>query len=520
MPKTIKNVMLGLWMAVAVWSCKSTKPTDPTPDPDKTDTTGLISVVIEARNNSDKITSDVKCDVEGNTITALVPSMQNDRKFVVSYTYKTAGGLTVKANDTTVINGVTKTDFTKPVTYTVTNPSGFTKTYKFVVRNFTGIPIFYLTTDGPVVSKDDYVKGTLTINTNQDFEQEKLTIPLQIKGRGNSTWSHPKKPYRLKFTDKAAVLGLPAAKNWVLLANYSDKTLMRTSVAFDLGRKLGIPFTPHGRFVEVVMNGEYLGNYLLTEHVEVHENRVNIPELKKGDTSPDKITGGYLLEWDQRLDEDHWFRTTHDIPFTLKSPDDIPDEQLNYIQNYIQQTEDAIFADNFNDPQNGYAKYIDVESFINFYLVQELTKNQDAKDFSSIFFFKDRNAKLAMGPIWDFDLAIGNVDYSDATNPTGWWIADGPWMGRLLQDPAFRTKVKNRWNQIKGKEIKQINSVIDSNKRYINLSQQRNFTRWPILNEYVWPNPVVLGTYDKEVDRVKTWLAQREAWLDTEFNKW
>ncbi|GAA4916057.1 CotH kinase family protein [Mucilaginibacter defluvii] len=517
----IKRFTLCLFIAVAVWSCKTTKETEPAPEPvpEKADTVMLTSVVIEAKKNPDLLTADVKATIKNDEITALIPSIKNTKKLVVTFTTKTSGTV-VKANDTLLVSGTTKTDFTKPVTYVLTTPKGLTRNYTFKVKNFTGIPIFYLTTSAPVDSKDVYVNGTLVINTNGEFEQEKLTIPLQIKGRGNSTWMHPKKPYRLKFTDKAAVLGIGAAKNWVLLANYSDKTLMRTSLAFNLGRKLGVGFTPDSRFVEVVMNGEYAGSYLLTEQVEVHENRVNIPELKKGDVSEDKITGGYLLEWDQRLDETFWFRTAHDIPFTLKSPSELPEPQFNYIKNYVQQTEDAIFADNFADVNEGYAKYIDVNSFVNYFIVQELMKNQDARDFSSIYFYKDRGGKLTLGPLWDFDLALGNVDYSDARYPTGWWVKDGPWFARLFEDAVFRKRIKDRWNQVKGTEIKAIYADIAANSNYINLSQQQNFKRWPILNEYVWPNPVILGTYNNEVNQIKTWLDSRIAWLDSEINKW
>ncbi|MCC8407557.1 CotH kinase family protein [Mucilaginibacter sp. UR6-1] len=515
----IKRFTICLLIAVAAWSCKSTKETDPVPEPEKADTVMLTSVTIEAKNNPDLLTADVKATIKDNDITALIPSIKNSKKLVVTFTTKTAGTV-VKANDTLLVSGTTKIDFTKPVTYALTTPKGLTRNYNFKVKNFTGIPVFYLTTSAPVNSKDNYVTGTLVINTNGEFEQEKLTIPLQIKGRGNSTWGHPKKPYRLKFNDKTAVLGIGAAKNWVLLANYSDKTLMRTSIAFSLGKKLGVGFTPDSRFIEVVLNGEYIGSYLLTEQVEVHENRVNVPELKKGDVAADKITGGYLLEWDQRLDEEYWFRTSHNIPFTIKSPEDIPDAQFNYISGYVQQTEDAIFADNFADPNEGYAKYIDVNSFVNYYIIQEIMKNQDAKDFSSIFFYKDRGGKLTLGPLWDFDLAIGNVDYSDATQATGWWIKDGPWYSRLFEDAVFRKKVKDRWNQIKGNEIKGIYTDIDSNYKYINLSQQQNFKRWPILNEYVWPNPLILGTYDNEVSQIKSWLTKRITWLDIEINRW
>jgi spore coat protein CotH len=338
---------------------------------------------------------------------------------------------------------------------------------------------------------------------------------LQIKGRGNSTWGMPKKPYRLKFDSKAKVLGLASAKNWVLLANYSDKTLMRNYIADGISQSLTGDYANHGIFVEVVMNGEYQGTYLLTEQVEVNAARVNIPELKPTDNGPSVITGGYLLELDQRQEDPYRFKTNGNLPFTIKSPDEPSTAQMDYIKGYIQDTENAIFAANFADPVNGYAKYINSDSFINWFLVNELFKNQDAANFSSMFYYKDRGGKLGMGPAWDFDLGAGNVDYSDATNPTGWWVKNGPWFNRLFQDPAFAAKVKTRWQFLKANGIPAMYKSIDDTQAYLTLPAQENFKKWDILGIYVWPNPVILGTYPKEVEQLKKWLNQRVAWLDS-----
>jgi hypothetical protein len=491
----------------------------PEPDPiEVVDSVELVSVVFEASKNLGKLTHDVNAVINGTEITALIPEMANNKKFVITFVTKNA---TVAANDTSITSGATPIFFGQPVTFKLASEKGTTKNYKFTLKNFTGIPILYLNTENNqnITSKDVYLNGSVIINTNTLFEQNKTTIPLQVKGRGNSTWGMEKKPYRLKFVDKSPMLGMPTAKNWVLLANYSDKTLQRTSTAFELGRKIGADFTPEGRFVELVLNGKYNGAYYLTSQVEVHENRVNITELKKSNTSTEEITGGYLLEQDMRLDEDNWFRTKLDLPITIKSPEDITPAQLTYIKNYMQETEDAIMSADFADPEKGYNKYIDTESFINWFIVQEIMKNEDAKEKTSIMYYKNRGGKLCLGPLWDFDLGAGNVDYSNAQFPTGWWIKDGPWFRRLFDDPKFRAKVKTRWNEIKNKELKEIPAGIDKNAAYINLSQQKNFELWKILDRKVWPNPVVYGTYEKEVAALKNWLAVRIAWLDTEINK-
>ena len=517
----MKKPLIYLLLFVGICGCQKDAviaPEQEVPNPIEIDSVSLVSVVFEAKNNPGKITQDVNCSITKDAIMALIPKFDNNKKFVATFVTKNAK---IKANDTILVSGITMTDFSKPVIYKLISEKGTTRTYQFTLKNFTGIPILYLNTENKVSidSKDSYLDGNLIINTNTLYEQTKTAIPLQVKGRGNSTWTMPKKPYRLKFVDKTAVLGMPSAKNWVLLANYSDKTLLRTITAFELGSKIGADFTPQGRFVELVLNGEYNGAYFLTSQVEVHENRVNIPELKKSNTSESEITGGYLLEQDMRLDEDNWFYTKAKLPITIKSPGDITPIQLSYIKNYMQETEDAIFSADFADPDKGYNKYINTESFIHWFIVQEIMKNEDAKEKTSIIYYKNRNGKLGLGPLWDFDLAAGNVDYSVSRYPTGWWIKDGPWFRRLFEDPAFRTKVKNRWNQLKGKELKEITSSIDKNAAYINLSQQKNFEKWDILNKYVWPNQFVLGTYPKEVSQLKNWLQVRIDWLDTEINK-
>lgn len=516
----MKRIIPYLCVALILYSCKKDKtveePEEPETQIEIKDTVSLSQIKIEPVNNKGKVLQDIYGEIVKDTINVLIPYFENNKKFVVTFTTTNA---TVTVNDTIQESGKTLTDFSKIIDYKLTSAKGTTKIYKFNLKNFTGLPILYLNTNDSITSKDDYVKGNVIINTNNLYDQPLKNIALEAKGRGNSTWDMAKKPYRLKFSSKAPMLGMGTAKNWVLLANYSDKTLMRTSLAFDLGKKIGVDFTFDGRFVELVMNGKYAGAYYLTSQVEVNESRVNIPELKASNTSSAEITGGYLLELDQRRDSEPRFETRNIIPFTIKSPEDITDDQLNYIKTYIQDTEDAILSDNFSDPSTSYEKYINVESFIDWYLIQELMSNEDARDFSSIFFYKDRGGKLGMGPLWDFDLAAGNNNYSDSKYPTGWWVKDGPWFSHLFKDPKFVAKVKAKWNAMKSKELKDMPGFINHTAAYLQLSQKENFRRWNILGVYVWPNQFVLGSYSAEVNQLKKWLSERISWLDIEINK-
>jgi hypothetical protein len=511
-----KCLLLFCLVAAIQWGCKKGNSGGETPGT-TTDEAALTVVKIEAKNNTGKVTADVTCTIAGDSITALIPDMVALRKFALTFTPKTAGTV-VKVGDTIQTSGTTVTDFTKVVNYVLTSPKGVTKTYKVILREFTGLPIIYLTTatGADVKSKEVYINGNIIVDANNGFKQDVTNIPLQVKGRGNSTWSlFPKKPYRLKFSSKAAMLGMPAAKNWGLLANYNDKTLMRNKIAFDLGKRIGADYTPQSRFVEVVLNGQYWGNYLLTSLVEIHENRVNITELKATDTSPAAITGGYIVELDYKLDADYFWRsTTKNLPFTIKEPEDITTDQFAYIKNYMQAAEDALYAPNWNDAENGYAKYIDADSFMRWYVVNETMKNQDTWDFSSIFYYKDRGGKLGMGPIWDFDISSGNCETPISIVPTGWYSRYGTWMIRLAQDQAWNLRWRNKWKAWRLKEVQQIFTDIDNNAAYLKLSADANFRKWPILDKYVFPNAVYLGTYDKEVAYFKNYLTQRIAWMD------
>jgi len=515
-----KQLLLLFAVTMCIWGCKKYNPENEEITPTGIDSAGLTSFKIEAKNNAGKIAADLNCTITGDSIIAIVPEMTQNNKWVITFDTKKSGTI-VKANDTLQVSGVTVKDFSQPVTYSLTSATGLTKTYKVVLKVFTGLPILYITTDGPVVSKEVYVKGAVDIDPNVEYDQPVTHIPLQMKGRGNSTWlktTFLKKPYRLKFNSKAPMLGMPSAKNWVLLANYNDKTLMRTKIAFEYARRIKSDFAPQSRFVEVVLNGVFLGNYLLTSQVEIHENRVNITELKAGSTD---ITGGYLVEWDSRLDADYWFKTTlKDSPIAIKQPEDITPAQLAYIKDYMNKTEAALYSDDWKDPVNGYAKYIDAESFMRWYMVEETIKNQDSWDFSSIYYYKNANGKLGMGPVWDFDISGGNCDYSISQYPTEWYSRNTVWLIRLAMDPAWNFKWRAKWAEERPKATEQIFKDIDYYEKYLKLSAAENFKKWPILDQYVWPNAVWLGTYEKEVQYFRAFMTQRIAWMDSNISNY
>ncbi|MDO9137286.1 MAG: CotH kinase family protein, partial [Lutibacter sp.] len=312
----------------------------------------------------------------------------------------------------------------------------------------------------------------------------------------------------LKFDSKTEMLGMPKDKKWIFLAEYSDKTMLRNTIAFEMGYLSKLDWTPKSVFSEVYVNNQYNGTYNITQKVEAGSNRVVL-----GST-------GYLLEIDQldRLDPDDVYFRTHDFLINIKEPDlTIGSNEYNYVKNLLNEFENVLKSNQFTDASVGYAKYIDVDSFIDWYLISEITKNQDSRDFSSIFLNVMPGQKIKMGPLWDFDLAFGNVNYSDATHPTGFWVKNHKWYARLFQDPLFVAKVKSRFIYFKNNQNLILNKI-DSHANYLKWAQAENNKKWNTIGVYVWPNPVVLSTYDAEVNRLKSWYSQRMTWLGTAFN--
>ncbi|HJT74935.1 MAG TPA: CotH kinase family protein [Chitinophaga sp.] len=476
----------------------------------------ILQFKFEAKNNPQQLLEDMEChiSVADNQIIGWVPYLGSDRSLVATFGIN---GTQLTVQGTTQESGVSRNDYTRPVTFTVKAQDSTTREYTVTLYSFTGLPVLYLETEAPITSKEDYVKGKVIIDANSRYPQAVTEMAMEMRGRGNSTWLLAKKPYRIKLDKKAEMLGMPAAKKWELLANFADKTLIRNYLGLEVARRFGTAFTPRARYVEVVLNGEYMGNYLMTDHVEIGPTRVNIPELSPSTPEAD-VSGGYLLEVDEKLDEVNWFRSTLQVPFTIKSPENITIGQLNYIKNYLQQIENALYSPGFLDPQTGYSQYINEETFINWYLVNELMKNNDAIFFSSVFMYKERNGKLSMGPVWDFDLAAGNNIFNGNNSPYGWWIRQAIWINRMFDDPAFKQKVKDRWNALKNEQVNTLFAFINETAEYLKRSQKENFNKWGVLYNYTWVEPTVMGSYESEVQYMKQWLQKRINWMDAAIN--
>ena len=412
------------------------------------------------------------------------------------------------------------------------------------------LPIIVINTNGGTIVDDPKIEANLGIidnGTERNYTTDafSFTGKIGIEIRGSSSQMFPKKQYGIELRDDtgkglaAPLLGMPEEEDWVLFAPYNDKSLMRDVLAYNLGRQLG-HYAPRTRYCELLLNDVYQGVYVLIEKVKRDKNRLDINKLDPEEITGNNLTGGYIIKIDKTTggSGDGWtsdykppLGTNQVVYFQYEYPDagDIASEQSAYIQSFIRQFEDALHGDNFDDPTTGYAKFIDVDSFVDYLLLQELTRNVDGYRLST-FMYKQRDSdggKLHMGSIWDFNLGFGNANYCDGGKAEGWalefnnvcptdnWLIPF-WWKKLFQDEAFGAKVAERWTSLRSNVFSsdQINARIDSINTVIAEGQARNFGAWNVLGKYVWPNSYIGNSFADEVAYLKRWIDQRLTWMD------
>ena len=340
----------------------------------------------------------------------------------------------------------------------------------------TGLPVVYIDTENgqKINSKTVEIPAVLQIKGYGGYPNQSA-IKCNVRGRGNTTWTWPKKPYLVKLEEKTSILGMPAHKRWVLLANYMDRTMMRNLVSMKVASMTSLAWTPRCVPVELVLNGKHIGNYLLIEQVRVDKNRINISEEK-----------GYLLELDFHYDNkvqwiDHhgscWWRSGG-IPFGIKNPDpdEVKESQVSYIKKYVSDAASAIYGPDFKDPEKGYAAWIDVDSFVDYWIVFEVMGNHELSNPGSVFFHKDDGGKLVAGPCWDFDWGVLSYNTSPGAK-TGFVNLNAIWYSRLFEDPAFREKVRVRFKELLP-QLETIPAYIDECEALLRKSAELNFSMW------------------------------------------
>ena len=430
----------------------------------------------------------------------------------------------------------------------------------------TKLPIIIIETYNQEILDEPKVSAHMGIIFHEDGSINKTTDyfnnyngRIGIEIRGSTSQNFPKKSFAIETWDSnnieinASLLGLPEEGDWILYGPYSDKSLLRNVLTYEISRQLG-DYASRTKFCELILNSDYIGIYVLTEKLKRDKNRIDIAKLKQADIDGNELTGGYVIKidkttglytsgWESQFPpfEDAWQKIFYQ--YHSPKPNKMVSEQKQYIQNWIYNFESVMYNERNSEIQNGY-DWLDLESAVDYFLISELVKNKDAY-YASIFMYKDKDnndPKLHLGPVWDINLSMGN-NYDDAVrSPEGWrfeiplstWelnnsILNGPfWFNMLWEDSQFREMFKQRW-------ISERNNIL-SNQNIINLINQlseelsgavdRNFTRWEILGIPVWPmtyydhTNYVLDTYDDEVQYLKDWITERLVWIDSIIENW
>ena len=422
------------------------------------------------------------------------------------------------------------------------------------------LPLVIINTFGQYLSSDAKVPVSVRFIDPRD-KRTWLNGPANFDGRGElkirgfSSLRFPKHSFTLKTTDgaghglKVPLLGLPKESDWVLYAPYSDKTLIRDALAYELSNKMG-RYAPRTKFVEVfvsvggrVTRNNYQGLYVFEEKIKRSKDRVNLETLGPDDNEEPKITGGYIFKRDHTdlpdggpmrrgrfnqnvaSDREYGFRTSRGVHLFYVEPKEkemTPAQKL-WLNRYLNEFESVLYGSKFNHPTQGYAKYLDVDSFIDHHWIVELSKNIDGLRYSC-FMQKDRGGKIKMEPIWDWNLSFGNANYHEGWEPQGWYYpllreTEICWFRRLAQDPDFEQRHIDRWAELRRNQFApdRILARVDEMAAQLNESQARNFQRWPVLGRFVNPNWYVGRTYRDEIAWMKQWIQQRIAWIDSQF---
>jgi len=416
------------------------------------------------------------------------------------------------------------------------------------------LPILKITTS-VAIPDEPKVNGNLEIIYNGPGERNNrsgdpihLTHKIGIEIRGQSSQWFDKKGYGFEFRDSAnddvdtSFINMPSESDFVLHGPYSDKSLVRNALAYYLAGSI-MDYAPRTEMVEVIINNEYVGIYLLTEKIKRNKNRVDINKLKSDELTGDDLTGGYIFKSDKvSAGDSYWYSKYNAIEginekpwFAIHYPkaSDIRDVQFNYIKNHFDHFEDVMNSSSFESASTGYPSLIDVQSFVDFFFINELSRNVDGYRIST-YFHKDKDSnggKIKAGPVWDFNLGFGNADYCNGWMTSGWAYnfnsvcpQDGfriPfWWNKMIASETFKKRTRDRWDDLRSAQLStdRILEVYDSLTNLLQEAQVRNFQKFDVIGQYTWPNFNISNTYDGEVLWTRNWILNRLLWLDEQFS--
>jgi hypothetical protein len=410
--------------------------------------------------------------------------------------------------------------------------------------NFTSsnLPILIIDTHGQEIADAYRITADMGIIYNGPGQRNNLNDAwnnynglIDIEYRGSSSQMFPKKPFRIETVIldgsnlNVSLLGMPRENDWVLHNPFSDKSLLRNVLACKLSNDMG-RYASRTRMCELLLNDEYQGVYILMEKVKRDRYRINIAEIDSNDVAGDSLTGGYILKIDKMDGENigGWQSDSNIFyQYHYPKPDRIQPQQATYIQNYMQAFETMISSENY---RNSYLDFIDLDSFVDHFILNEISKNIDAYRLSA-FMYKNRESRdnrLIMGPIWDINLAFGNADYYQGELTSEWNLdhlliasqydfSVPYWWGIIRNDEEFLERLSYRWWALRYGKYRsdKLMAFIDAMADTLEEAQTRNFQKWPILGTYVWPNAFIGDTYQEEIDYMKDWLLDRVEWMDS-----
>ena len=506
------RVFLLLIGALCLFSCnKVDKPTFVDVDPSVDLKEGKVNVYKVSIGGAS-----ASLDPASSTFTATFPAVTDFSSMAVSIS---SDATDIIAGDKHLTPTSTGVDLSAPLLVRFIQNDVY-QDYTLVARN-TGLPVVRVETPGrkAITSKEVWMDGA-TVRIERPDGTVDYEGATEIRGRGNSTWDwYPKKPYALRLHEKDEILGMPSHKRWILLANWKDRTILRNDAAFWLSRHTGLPYTVRGQYVELVLNGEHKGNYYLCEQIKLNKKRVNVEKMDAQETDPVKITGGYLLEVDTYFDETNKFQNwdLFGIPWMVKEPDDdeLSTAAFDYIKNWIRDLE-TLMKDSNRVKAHEYEAYLDVDTAIDYMIVDELTSNHDfyntwpSPGAHSTYLYKERGGKLYHGPVWDFDY------HTFCPDRTNFWAGASQTLfyPALLKDDKFRNRMIERWDLQKD-ELKKLPEYIDEMADYLRLSESYNHTMWPILDSINGnENGDTHMTFQESIDRMKKAFLDKWEWMD------
>lgn len=478
----------------------------------------LFTMEFVAADNIYQLIEDTPCTIVGDSaVECRILNITDDKLLIPRFTFQ---GSVVTINGVEAESGVTQFDFSTPVVLSVITAQKI-KDYVVYVSSYTGLPSVWVNTNSHlnIANENQYYGGSFKLINTPATKAAKGSVVTQasvkIMGISPIEWYRPdyaistedvklmaKNSYVLRFNNNIALFNEPAGQLWRLLSNNDDVTFLHNQTAFYMGKISNLDYTPRLHHVDMFINGRFYGTYAMVERPEVSEGRVNVG------------SDGFILSIGSDEKGSTFYTKYLENAVTILAPGSPNSDAVSYASNYLLTAEAALFSSNFADASTGWQKYMDMDSFVDWYLINEIAKNHDGAFSANCMMNLSRDGKLKMGPLWDFGEAFGNNYQSSAS---GFVIKNVKWYARLFQDPAFVAKVKERFDYFYDHQ-QDILSEINANAEYLKYAVLENDNRWDNFADYKTTTTDTWAVYGTTVINMKNWLATRMDWLKNEFD--